>query len=260
MVIPYYNQPKMLLNQLTTWASYPAEVRDMLEIIVVDDGSATRARGVFDTFIILHWLDRSLASAQYSPYTIQMYRILQDIPWNRGGARNLGSHVAITKWLLHMDIDHVLFPSAALALVRWLPEARESEWYRFKRFRVGPADETRMKDALPRDAIHGEIKPHIDSYLCTKALYDRVGGYDEDYSGCLGGGSPFLQQLGLITRASIAPDDISLNVLTRHSCVDASVTSLSRDTSEYSRRRMHKERHDNTEAKNPLRFEWKREL
>jgi hypothetical protein len=94
-----------------------------------------------------------------------------------------------------------------------------------------------MKDELPRSAIYGRIKPHIDSYLCTKSLYWQAGGYSEDFSGCLGGGSPFLAELGLIADPVLLPDDIRLEVYTTDVVSDASVRTLSRDTTEYKRRK-----------------------
>lgn len=251
MVIPYYNQPSMLIEQLKTWDSYSHDVRSQMRIIVVDDGSKTPA---LETL-------RAYTFNGLSKLPLQLYRILDDIPWNRGGARNLGSYVADTTWLLHMDIDHVLLPESASNIVKMLPAMRSDVWFRFRRYRYGEADETRKKDALPEDVRHGEIKPHIDSYLCTKDLYAKVGGYDEDYSGCLGGGSPFLQQMGEVAGPpNIFPLDVSLTVFTRHTCYDASVTTLSRDTSEYARRKKKKQLTGNTKATNPLRFKWERQL
>jgi hypothetical protein len=129
-------------------------------------------------------------------------------------------------------------------------------WYRFARFRVGKADETRKKDLIPDEKEFGEIKPHIDSYLVTKEIYWKAGGYDESYSGCLGGGSPFLEQLAIAAPMKLLPEDIHLHVYTRHVIPDASISTLSRDTSEYKRRRAVIGK---VKGKNPLRFKWHRE-
>src|SRR5690606_34720310 len=98
-------------------------------------------------------------------------------------------------------------------------------------------DETRRKDAIPDDCEFGRIREHIDSYLVTKEIYWKAGGYDERYSGCLGGGSPFLEQLGIAAPMKLLPEDVHLHVYTRHVIPDASISTLSRDTSEYKRRR-----------------------
>lgn len=246
LVVPFYRNVDMLRRQMACFAQYDPRIK----VIVVDDGSPEPAINV-------------MRAAGYSWQTfggrLEIYRILEDIPWNRGGARNLGATVCTTDWLMHMDIDHVL-PIGCAARMLELDMLKPFNWYRFPRYRVGAADETRNKDAIPRDATFGAIKPHIDSYLCTKSLYWLSGGYDEDYSGCLGGGSPFLQNLERHVSPGLMPADVHLHVYTRGACPDASDFSLSRDTGEYSRRRKAKEAAKNTKAKNPLRFEWERVL
>lgn len=229
----------MLELQCKEWKDYP----EGIEIVVIDDGSPEPAADILK-----------------SSNRVKLYRVLQDIPWNRGGARNLGAHVAQTDWLLHVDIDHVLPAPCAWRMVERHFPPPASHWYRFKRWRVGKADETRRKDAIADDVRFGEVRPHGDSYLCTRELYWRVGGYDEDYSGCLGGGSPFLRQMEREAPAGLFNGEVVLHVHTRDSVADASDHSLSRDTSEYSRRRRNKERRGDTKARNPLRFEWERVL
>lgn len=239
-ILPYYNQPLMLAKQLETWASYGSYAREHLTFIVVDDGSPIPAKPLV---------------AEHAG--VQLYQIDVDIPWNRAGARNLGATVATTDWIVHTDTDHVLPPDAAEALVGRQNDYNPKTWYRFRRFRVGAADETRNKDKIPRAQKFGEIKPHIDSYLCTRKLYWQVGGYDEDYSGCLGGGSPFLKQLEAAAAVRELPPDTFLHVYTRDACPDSSA-KLDRDTSEYTRRRKAKERAGDTKARKPLRFPWHR--
>lgn len=240
LIVPYYRNVDMLRRQLAEWRKYPQEIA----IVVVDDGSPEAA------FEVLRDAGNLL----------RLYRVGRDIPWNRGGARNLGTQAAETEWIMHVDIDHVLHASDARALVtkHWPPN--HEHWYRFRRFRVGRADATRRKDTIPDDAEFGEVKPHGDSYLCRRELYWSVGGYDEDYSGCLGGGSPFLQQLERAAPARMFHDDVPLHVYTRDRIADASDVSLSRDTTEYSRRRKDKERRGDTKAQNPMRFQWERVL
>lgn len=248
MIVPYYRQPRMLEKQLETWAGYPDHIGKDLEILVVDDCSPEPAVNV-----ILPMIGRTTPK-------IRLYRVLEDIPWNRSMARNLGSREADTPWLLHVDTDHLLFAKAADALVHQYKSFNPKHWYKFRRFRVGKADDTRNKDALPRDARYGEIKPHVDSFLCTKALYWKVGGYDPDYAGCLGGGGAFLRQLKVAGKESMAPADIALHVCTRDVAPDSSIHTLNRDTSEYARRRRIKERAGNVKVTDPIRYPWERVL
>jgi hypothetical protein len=244
-IIPYYRAPKMLEQHVAQWVNYTQEIRECIRIVVIDDGSPEPAEPIVRE-----------ARLTIPGVHVELYRIKEDIPWNRNGARNLGAHVATTPWLLHTDIDHVLPPGEAEKLLE--QKLTPNHWYRFRRFRVGTADETRKKDTLPPDATFGEIKPHGDSYLCTRELYWKVGGYDEDYSGALGGGTPFLEQLNFQSSCVILP--VSLHVYTRSVVSDASVSTLSRDASTYIRIRDRKRQTGQTKATQPLRFEWSRVL
>ncbi len=242
VIVPYYRAPKMLELQLANWMMYPEHVKEGFKLIVVDDGSPEPALDVVRSFD--------------NPPKLSLYRITTDIPWNRGGARNLGSQVAVTPWLVHIDIDHILPPAQATLLFD--SNVSNKYWYRFERFRVGMADDTRKKDACDPAATFAKIKPHMDSYLCPRSMYWKIGGYDEDYSGCLGGGSPFLAQLEAAHPMQVLP--ITLHVYTRSVCEDASVSTLDRDTSEYKQRRKYKTLTRNVQAKNPIRFKWEQQI
>ena len=249
MIVPYYRQPAMLRLQLETWCEY-SRSREDIYTVIVDDCSPEPAEPIV----------RDYLGATYGMSRLRLYRVLEDIPWNRSMARNLGSHVATTPWLLHVDTDHILPPASAAALVAQLKTFRPTEWYKFRRFRVGKADDTRNKDLIPRHVEFGEIKPHVDSFLCTKDLYWQVGGYDPDYAGCLGGGGAFLRQLKKAGKECMAPPNIHLHVYTRDKVPDSSIFTLNRDTSEYGRRRREKERAGKTKVINPIRYPWERVL
>jgi glycosyltransferase involved in cell wall biosynthesis len=243
LVVPFYKNCSMLKAQMHEWEEFPGNFR----FIVVDDGSPEAALDIVEA-----------NASQALRDCLKLYRVKEDISWNRGGARNLGSKVADTDWIIHIDIDHILPADAAFALTKFSPEPRR--WYRFPRYRIGAADETRNKDKLPRECEFGAIKPHCDSYMVESERFDKWF-YDEDYSGCLGGGSPFLHNLEAIAGPPLTlPEPIRLHVHTRNSIPDSSDMSLSRDTSEYSRRRKDKERRGDTVPKNPLRFAWERVL
>lgn len=236
LIIPCFNQPLMLRKQLDTVAQYPPGFR----VIVVDDHSKVPAEEVFETHD-----------------AAELYRVDEDVAWNRSMARNLGAQQAKTDWIIHVDTDHVLPPDSAVKLLE-LP-LNAGSWYRFPRFRVGKADDTRNKDQLPRDCEYGQIHEHVDSYLITKANYWRTGGYDPDYAGCLGGGGAFLARLeSMMGPSGALPMDIHLEVWTKDKIPDASVGGISRDTSEYKRRRREKEARGDTVPKNPIRYPWHR--
>lgn len=235
LIVPYYRQPAMLLLQASVWEKYPPCIR----VVVVDDGSPVDpAAEVIQTF----------SRAQF-------LRVLVDVPWNRNGARNLGTQFATSDWVLHTDIDHVLHERDAWALAKQGLDPHR--WYRFTRYRVGRADETRKKDDLPPDQDFGPIKPHVDSFVCTRDAYWKAGGYDEDYSGSLGGSAPFL---GHMTRehgeARLLP--IALHVHTRHSVPDASESHLSRSRERYEALRAWKKAHGDPKPISHVRFAWER--
>ena len=243
LVIPYYRNPKMLAEQIAELNQYP----DGYDFIVVDDGSPEPAES-----IVRAGASRPLLQK------LQLYRVDVDIPWNRGGARNLGSKQATTKWLIHVDIDHLLPAGCAEALLSHPIDSRF--WYRFPRYRRGKADDTRRKDTIPPDQEFGKIHPHIDSYVVPRTTYWKSGGYDEDYSGCLGGGTPFLKNLERRSPVKMLGDSVFLVVYTRSVIDDASDNTLSRDRDDFSKRRRVKELRGKTAAVNPIRFAWSRVL
>jgi hypothetical protein len=238
LIIPYYRNAGMLERQCEEWAKYPEDIR----VICVDDASPEPARPIIEA-----------AGAR-----CRLYRILEDKPWNREGARNLGSTVAETDWIMHADIDHILPAESARRLVEFVPHS--GSWYRFPRFRKGRADETRNKDPLPRDVPFGKVKPHVDSFVCRRDLYWKAGGYDEDFVGCLGGSRPFLEEMKRLGKLTLLPDSISLHVYTRSEIKDASDWTCSRDGTEFASRLARKIRNGDMRPKNPLRFAWERQI
>lgn len=233
LILPYYNQPRMLRHQLDIANDYPEGIK----VIVIDDGSQDAASNVFK-----------------SGDKTSLYQIDIDIPWNLEGARNLGATVADTEWLLFTDIDHALPVEAAESLLKF--KLNESKWYTFPRFRVGRADSTRNRDALHNSEIFGEIHPHVNSYLITKKNFWKMGGCDEDYAGVIGGEAPLLRMFRDTYGDSIVlPKDVCLHVYTRDAIEDANITTLDRDTSKYAEIRRNK---GDIPAKFPLRFPWHR--
>lgn len=214
-ILPYYNQPLMLAYQLAVLNEYPPA----LHVILVDDGSAIPAAPLVREHASLALLEH-----------LRVYRILVDKPWNREEARNLGAQEAGTPWIVQCDLDHVLPAEYATALLAYAPDP--TRYYTFPRWRRGAADETRRKDLLAPTCTYGQILPHMDSYLVTKEAYWQAGGYDEVFSGVLGGGSEFLRRLTAVVPWDVLPEAVArLEVITKSIVADASDTACSRDTS-----------------------------
>lgn len=212
LCVPFYRNVGMLRRQIEEWNKYPLKVR----IILVDDASPEPALPIVEECA--------------SPATLrklEVYRTGVDIPWAREFCRNLASTRAATEWLLHVDVDHIL-PVEHLTELLETP-VRWKVWFRFRRYRVGKADETRKKDKIPDDREFGEIHPHVDSYLCRKKHYWKVGGYNEKFCGVLGGGNEFLRRAEEKYPIEIFPGNVALHVYTRHAIPDASDRHCSRD-------------------------------
>jgi glycosyltransferase involved in cell wall biosynthesis len=247
LVVPFYRNVGMLRRQVEEWAQYSRRVR----VIVVDDGSPEPALPILEAALI--------GTKGWAGPRVHLYRITVDIPWNREGARNLATQQVETDWVLHVDIDHVL-PAASAAHLLKLP-LDPSRWYRFPRYRVGRADDTRQKDKIDPLEPFGEIHPHIDSHLMTRELYHRAGGYDEDYAGVLGGGSDFLRRVEAIAPVAMLPPEVCLHVYTRDKIPDASDWSLSRDRGpgkDLQRKKAAQGSRGRPRA--PLRFPWVQQL
>ncbi len=250
MIVPFYRQSLMLAKQLSTWESYSPKAREAFRFIIVDDCSPEPAEDVTDTA----WLE-----SPPSERGVSLYRIDKDVPWNRGMARNLGTRMAETPWILHLDTDHILPAESAELLVKKFEHATPgTQWYRFKRFRVGAADETRKKDKADPKATFVEIHPHIDSYLCTTTAFWKAGSYNEDFSGVLGGGTPFLKEMERVNgEPAVLP--IPLHVYTRHSVPDSSEHTLPRDPAAFKKRKQEiMAKRGTLRGHDPVRLPWHR--
>lgn len=237
LVTTYYCQPLMLERQVEVWHAWPPEILERIRIVLVDDGSPPplEAETVLERLALLPRLRQRLS----------LYRIDEDIPWNHPGARNLGCHVAPHGWLLRVDLDHALRHEAAARLLDIAP--RKARFYRFEREQLH-AGESGI-EVRPR-------KPHVDSYLMHRTLYWKVGGYDEDYSGCYYCvDTEFFRNLWF-ARCHVLP----IPLTTYADIADSSTPALSRGpemAAECKRRREDKHRRRAFAPERPLRFSWR---
>lgn len=172
LVMPFYRNSEMLALQYLEWARWSAKAKQQIEIIIVDDCSPEPATDI-------------QVPAGMPP--ISIYRIAEDRPWHQHAARNLGAHVAEAPWLLLTDMDHMLTAHAADALIRRIGKLDPECAYFLNRIEVDTGEPTRNEK--------GERKPHPNSFVMTRDLYWRVGGYDEDYCGIYGTDGLFKERL-----------------------------------------------------------------
>lgn len=159
LVVPYYDNPQMFAEQQRTWLAFSAEVRQALHVIVVDDGSPRhRADG------------QVLSETRGALASFRVFRTGVDVRWNWLFCRNLGVEQATTEWVLMTDMDHVV---------------PETTWHRVM---VGPLDQhhayrlsrVQAPDMAPRN-------PHPNTWILTRHMFlNRIGGYDERFSGVYG--------------------------------------------------------------------------
>lgn len=236
ILMPYYENPRMLRLQLHEWRMYRESEKAALRAIIVDDGSP-----------------RNPAVAVINAYgnvgfPINLFRVKPNIPWNQDGARNLGMKHATTRWVLMTDMDHVVMRDHVSRMLDFASHGAEpGEYYMPHR----------------RDADGQALHPHPNSYLMRPNDFWMMGGYDEDFAGVYGSDGNFRKcmRAGLRERVSI---EMMLVRFGSDSIPDANTKDWGRKESEY-----HRSHHPKVEAKakgpaykavNPIRFEWEQVL
>ena len=202
----YYDNAKMLLRHLAEWQKYRPLDKAQLEICIVDDASPNvPARSVLTDVPVLGRLGMHL----------QLYRVLEDKPWNQDAARNIAMFHARTEWCLLMDMDHVLPADQAAAMLD-LILARGIVY---------------MPNQILAD---GEDlnRPHPNGYLFNRADFWKMGGYDEDFAGWYGSDGNFRKCARGIGLHEVFTRAFHTVVYRREDIEDAN-TKLGRKGSEY---------------------------
>lgn len=149
----YFNQgdASPLLDLLRHYQGYDPEVLDRIHFIIIDDGSHIEIE-IPDMHLNFTWL-----------------RITEDIPWNQGGARNLGAVYSKSDKIILSDLD-IEFPEETLCAIIKAP-ACGRDFYKFH-----------MKEPGTGKLGRG----HPNTFLISRARFLRFGGYDEEFSGHYG--------------------------------------------------------------------------
>lgn len=193
LVVPYYENAEFLRWQIEGWNRYPSHVSQYWSYIIVDDGSPVTP------------LQTVLESVQL-PANFRAFRVDVDLRWNWLAARNIGAHHALNGWLVLTDMDHVLTPETAEALVYGRHDS--SAIYGFSR-----VEHTGVK-----------LAAHPNSWFMTREMFWKVGGYDETLSGHYGTDGEIRRRI-----AATAPLRILSDVLVRHEHIgDSSTTAYKR--------------------------------
>lgn len=185
LIMAFYENPGMLVEQQKAWRALPEDLKANFHAIVTDDGSPTRP---------------ALPVAEPTGIaSFQLNRTLVDVRWNWLFARNLGVSQSPTRWVLLTDIDHLLPESTLRKLMT--EELDDQIIYRFSRL-----DAPHPMPASARPCACGArkcpgltpYKPHPNSWLLTTRMFDRMGGYDERFSGFYGTDADFRDRANII--------------------------------------------------------------
>lgn len=187
LIYPYYDNQTFLARQIAHWRQFPEELRAHLLAVIVDDGSPKSAAEV------LVDVER--------PFPIRLFRIDVDVRWNWLAARNIGAHHAADGWCVVTDMDHMVPATTAHALI------------------YGKHDPSRVYAFARREHTGAVITPHSASFLMTRAMFWKVGGYDEAFSGYYGTDGLYRRRL-----AATAPIVVLTDELVRHEYVGDSST------------------------------------
>lgn len=154
VVIPCYidrGDHRSIHALLRTYNGYGADLLDRVEFILVDDGSPVPVE-----------LPAGIA------LNLRLLRVEDHIPWNQGGARNLGAVMARCERLFMTDLDHRV-PEATL---RHLLERRLPGRHLYKLARVDTAGQP--------------LASHPNTLLMGRSRFLGLFGYDEEFAGHYG--------------------------------------------------------------------------
>ena len=178
LVLPYYDNPEMLGIQYDAIRDLPDDVKANLELIVIDDGSPT-------------WPAMRPAMELGIPF--RLFRIEVDVRWNWIAARNIGVEHAAHPWVFLTDIDHVV------PLETWRAVMSDSHLDTFATYKFARED-------YPHRTPY---KPHPNTWMMTrKHMLQRIGGYDERFSGYYGTDGEFRDRCqragkGIVERSDV---------------------------------------------------------
>lgn len=151
LIYTYYESPLMYQRQVEEWRKYPDNIKKGIEICVTDDCSS-----------------QNMITRPDIDIDMRVFRITKRVLWNLYAGRNIGVSNSTGRWLLLSDIDLVVSVKSIKQIWNKLGKLNEDRIYRFNRV----------------DAITGEPrKLHGFTFLMTRDLFFRIGGYDEEYSG-----------------------------------------------------------------------------
>jgi glycosyltransferase involved in cell wall biosynthesis len=158
----FYNGHEWVDKQIAHWMQIKPQLKHLFEFILVDDFS--------DSEYILPQNDLNM----------RLFRVTEDIPWNQGGARNLGAFNAKGEAGLFIDIDQYLYIEF---LERLCTSVGNLERNTLNFFRIKELTNTQNNQQL----LH-----HPNAFVVNLMDFKVKGLYDEDFCGNYGFEDVFL--------------------------------------------------------------------
>jgi glycosyltransferase involved in cell wall biosynthesis len=157
------------------------------ELVVVDDGSTPS-------------LEATCAGVPMQR-PLRLHLTHDTRPWTQGRARNIGASLAAGEKLLFFDIDHILTAEIVTTCAR----AAGDKLHWTRRPATLAADGTIIRGA----AVAGTPTVHVNSFCIRRALFERLGGYDDRFCGQYGGEDhDFNRRYAALVRAGAAMPEI----------------------------------------------------
>lgn len=199
-VYAYYENKDSFNYLLTEWECYNKEILKDIEFIITDDCSKKYPLR----------FNKDLSELGFN---FHFFEVLQKANWNWLTCRNIGAYHAIGKWLLVTDIDHFI--------------SRKNITELHKRIKFLNTEYVYM---LERRSINDErMNPHGNSFLMTKELYWKIGGYDETLAGRYSGTTMNYKKRVLKDTKGFKLLNIPLRWISGEDIKDSQTKGLSRD-------------------------------
>jgi hypothetical protein len=195
LCMAYYKNAGMLAEQFKRIRQLPESLRDQISVVVCDDGSPDGE-----------------AKGEPIGCPLSIFRIGVDVRWNQDAARNICVANSDTQWLLLTDMDHIVSLAAWKRILEH--KLHKTLVYRFSRTTLEP------------DRKETPYKPHPNSWLMTRKMYELVGGYDERFAGHYGTDAEFRDRVVRTTVVEML--DEHLIRVPRETIPDASTTTYVR--------------------------------
>ena len=157
IVSHYYNNLPAVRRVISSFADMERRHPGQFDFVLVDDHSSDLVP------------EDEFAKVQ----NLRVFRIREDVAWNMPAARNIGVFEAACDKILLIDVDHIVNPEHTTELLALAERMSELDKYVFRRFATSGTDRQ-------------EVRYHLNSFLMTKAGFEKAGGFEELFSGHYG--------------------------------------------------------------------------